>query len=167
VSGRFKIEPSGADDVRVTPDRCPACAALVPARSSWCTLCFADLRGPATTGFAPVPESAPVGVAPGSDPVPASGSVPRSRGRHARRTPATVVIEPPAPVDAGLPIAADVDLDDLDMTLLRAGQPPDPLGAWSSRLASPGARIGLIVGGIAAVGGALLLLFTLAGLVLG
>jgi len=40
----------------VQSDRCPRCAAAVPALAEWCGLCFADLRPvPAVPAAAPVP----------------------------------------------------------------------------------------------------------------
>ena len=59
--------------------RCPRCAALIPPRAPWCTLCYADLRPPEEPAPAAVAAAA-VASAP-TEPVEVTVPAPRA-GRH-------------------------------------------------------------------------------------
>lgn len=91
----------------MTTDRCPRCAAALPARAQWCTLCFADLRPPAAA--TPEPPAAAPAPAPPVDDAAAGGAAPSV---EAAAAPAAVFRRlPPAPVPGSVALAPDPILD--------------------------------------------------------
>jgi hypothetical protein len=122
--------------------RCPRCDAHVRAGADWCTLCYHDLR-PAVVEPEPVvvpvdePELADVDT----EPAPESGSesAPARTGRHAAG-PDTTSASGNAP---GLPDAQIA----LMLAQLAAEESGPPLGSISSKVATPGAKAVLIIGG--------------------
>jgi hypothetical protein len=177
-------------------DRCPRCAALVRAEAAWCGLCHADLRPPPAPEPAPepvgpartAPEAAAAPAAPDAagrrvDPdellsllVAAGGSgasispqaTSRRRGRHARPEPegADLASAGFLPSPDASPVLETGPLAGVDLSVL-ATPVADPVSAWSRRLQAPGAKVAVMVGGVAIVGVIGLLMLTLAGLFLG
>jgi hypothetical protein len=92
----------------------------------------------------------------------------RRRGRHARPDPEGTDLDPagspPAPEASG--VVETGPLAGVDLSVL-ATPASDPVSAWSRRLQTPGAKVAVMVGGVAIVGVLGLLMLTIAGLVLG
>jgi hypothetical protein len=64
------------------------------------------------------------------------------------------------------PVAPGSSLEGIDLSVL-AGGTSDPVAQWSQKLGTPGAKVGVMVAGIAVVGAVGLLLLTVAGMVIG
>ena len=145
-----------------TPDadlRCPQCAAHVRTGSDWCTLCYADLRPapePAAVAEPAAPEvptadvlpavDLPSGAAadlPAADPAPEAA--PASRGKHAKHSSRPSVEETEA-------LAAQL------LAQLAVTESGSPLGRVSALTDSTGKKVGLMIGGAAAL---MLLIFAL------
>ncbi len=133
-------------------ERCPQCGAAVIGRATWCTLCYAELR--------PGRVAVPAAVVEPAGPVAASASAPLAprRGRHA----APAEVDPaPAEVDpaqeagrhAGRDLTAPSGLTDAQVDRMMAelaaqeAADPLPLAGLLRRLANPGARVAVMVGG--------------------
>ena len=163
------------------PDRvrCPRCSALAAAGAAWCGQCLYDLRAPEP--MLP-PDPTPVADA---EPTPrtadalagAPAAAPQSAGRH-RRADAGTAPEPLSSdsngPESGLPGRAEDDTAALAQRTLETLLAVDPAasgsvpgGGWVERLAEPGARLGVMIGGTLAVTAAVFALFALAGVLLG
>lgn len=168
--------PAGSLPDRV---RCPRCAALAAAGAAWCGQCLYDLRAPdpmLPPDPTPVTEAEPPPVLLDAwEPALETGQP--SGGRH-RRTGGSAAPESSGAellaVDPGLPDTAGEDPAALAQRILESLLAVDPAasgsvpgGGWVARLAEPGARLGVMIGGALAVTAATFALFAVFGLVLG
>ena len=167
--------PAGSLPDRV---RCPRCAALAAAGAAWCGQCLYDLRAPdPMLPPDPSPEEsleAAAPHAPALDEVPAAQS---PTGRHRRA--GGIAAEAPLGAaqllgEQGPPVKAAEDPAALAQRTLESLLAVDPAasgsvpgGGWVARLAEPGARLGVMIGGALAVTAAMFALFAVFGLVLG